>query len=469
MARRREPRMIEVNIVDIGNKGAAIGKTDAGEVVLVQDAVPGDRVMANLLRKKKGLWNGYVHEIISESPDRVVPECQHFEECGGCKWQHLSYAKQIALKEKGVYDAMQRLGDLTIGEKRPILGCEEIYYYRNKLEYSFSNKRWITDAEKDIDKESIEWRGLGFHRPGKFDRVLHLSHCHLQPSPSNEIRNYIHDRALELDLTYYDAVKKIGFLRNMIVRTTESGDLMVVLIVSQNDETVIETLLSGLKAEFPIITSLMYVINNKANDTIYDLPVHVYSGSSTIVETLRDKKYYVGPKSFFQTNTKQATRLYDIVVEFAEFKEDEVVYDLYSGLGSIALYAADRVGKMIGVEEVEEAVELAHRNIELNHADNCYFYCGDVRKVLNTEFVAKNGAPDTIIVDPPRAGLHADVVHFIGQLSPNKIVYVSCNPATQARDMALWKDDYDCVKMQPVDMFPHTSHVENVALLIKKT
>ena len=463
--RNKTKRLVEGEVVDIGAKGMAVCRTDEGEVFLVQDAVPGDRISALLIRKKKAMWTGKLQEIIGLSPNRVEPPCIHFEHCGGCKWQNLNYSNQTQLKEKSVWDAMRRIGGLTIGEFYPIIGCEEIYEYRNKLEFTFSEQRWLTEAEMHERDEQIEHRGLGFHRPGRFDKVLDIRQCLLQPAPSNEIRNYIREKALELGLSFYNARSQQGFLRNLIIRTTDTGDLMVILIVKELNLEAIETLLSGLTRAFTEITSLQYVVNPKPNDTIFDLPVIAFYGKDYISERLGEKLFHIGPKSFFQTNSRQAKVLYDQVVRFGDFSGDEIVYDLYSGLGSIGIYLADRVRKVVGIEEVEEAVEWSWKNSELNSAENCSYFKGDVRVVLTDEFIAEHGEPGVMIVDPPRAGLHPNVVDFILGLEPNKIIYVSCNPATQARDMAVWKEKYECIASQPVDMFPHTSHIENVALL----
>ncbi len=458
-------RLVEGTVVDIGAKGMAISRTDEGEVFMIRDAVPGDRVSALLTRKKKGVWMGYVKEFLQFSEDRVEPPCRHFEYCGGCKWQNLNYARQIELKDKAVRDAMQRIGGFTIGEFFPILGCDEIYKYRNKLEFTFSDQRWLTEEEMKSDEKIEERRALGFHRPGRFDKILDIEECLLQPDPSNAIRNYIKAKAIEEGLSFFNPRSQQGLLRNLIIRTTETGDLMVILIVKDDDQEAIQALLTAVGEQFPTISSLQYVINPKANDSIFDLDVHAFKGEAFITEALGEKKFRIGPKSFFQTNTRQARRLYDQVVRFGEFAEDETVYDLYSGLGSIGIYLADQVARVIGVEEVDEAVEWAKVNAEINQAENCHFYQGDVRAVLTQEFIHEHGVPDTLIVDPPRAGLHPDVVDFIGQLEPKKIIYGSCNPATQARDLAAWMDRYECIAMQPVDMLPHTSHIENVALL----
>lgn len=463
--RNKKKRLVEGTVVDIGAKGMSVCRTPAGEVFLTQDAVPGDEISALLVRKKKGLWQGKLQEIFSFSPYRVDPPCPHFENCGGCKWQNLSYSKQIEFKEKAVKDAMQRIGGLHIDSFFPIIGCDEIYEYRNKLEFTFSDQRWLTEAEMSSGQEVDERRGLGFHRPGRFDKVLDIETCLLQPSPSNEIRNFIKEKAIELGLSFYNPRSQNGFLRNLIIRTTLTGDLMVVLIVKKNEEEAIHGLLSEVRTRFTEITSLQYVINPKPNDAIYDLPVFVYHGNGYITERLGEKRFHIGPKSFFQTNTRQAKVLYDQIVKFGAFRGDEIVYDLYSGLGSIGIYLADQVGSVIGIEEVEEAVEWSSENSKLNGAENTRYFTGDVRSMLTNDFIGEHGAPDVLIVDPPRAGLHPDVVDFILDLEPKKIIYVSCNPATQARDLAIWKDKYRCMAMQPVDMFPHTSHIENVALL----
>ena len=466
--KHRKKRFVEGTVIDLGAKGMAISKTDEGEVFMVPGAVPGDRISAVLTRKKKGVWIGMVQEFLHMSEDRIEAPCRHFNQCGGCKWQNLNYAKQIALKEKSVRDAMQRIGGLTVQNFYPILGCEEIYEYRNKLEFTFSNQRWLTEEEMNSDELFTKREALGFHRPGRFDKILDIEECLLQPSPSNAIRNFIKEKAIESGLSFFNPRSQQGYLRNLMIRTTETGDLMVIVIVKEDDKEAINGLLSTVAEAFPEITSLQYVINPKPNDSIYDLDVRLYKGESYITESLGDKMFRIGPKSFFQTNTRQARRLYDQVLRFADFNGEEMVYDLYSGLGSIGLYLADKVSKVIGVEEVKEAVQWAKVNAEINKAENCLFFEGDVRTVLSQNFIDEHGAPDTLIVDPPRAGLHPDVVDFILHLEPKKIIYVSCNPATQARDLAVWAEKYDCIAMQPVDMFPHTSHIENVALLHHK-
>lgn len=462
---RKKKRVVTGNVVDIAAKGMAFCRTDEGEVFLVHDAVPGDRITALLTRKKKGLWMGQVQEFIEFSKDRVAAPCIHFENCGGCKWQNLDYQAQLSLKAKSVHDVMERIGGLSIEKMEPILGCDKIYNYRNKLEFTFSSQRWLTEDEMKNGEEITDRAALGFHRPGRFDKILDIKECMLQPSPSNEIRNYIKEVAIKGGYDFYNPRSQRGFLRNLIIRTTETGEVMVVLIVQENSREAIEYILSAVDVQFPNISSLQYVINPKANDSIGDLDVHLFKGSDYITEKLGDKEFRMGPKSFFQTNTGQAKELYDRVIEYGDFRKDETVYDLYCGLGSIGIYIAEHVRKVIGVEEVQEAVQWAKVNKELNEAAHCEFFCGDVRDVLTTEFIEMNGQPDTIIVDPPRAGLHPDVTVFIKSLKPKKIIYVSCNPATQARDLAHWSDIYDCKRMQPVDQFPHTSHIENIAVM----
>ncbi len=457
--------MVQGTVVDIGAKGMSVCRTEEGEVFLVQGAVPGDHISALLIRKKKGLWHGKVVEFLKFSNDRVEPPCIHFYDCGGCKWQNLDYVKQIGLKDKAVRDAMRRIGDIEVEHYYPIIGCTEIYEYRNKLEFTFSDQRWLTEAEMTDQDKDIRLQGLGFHRPGRFDKVLDIHECLLQPAPSNDIRNFIREKAIDYGLSFFNPRSQKGFLRNLIIRTTETGDLMVIVVIAPSHTEAIEPLLTDLRQTFPQITSLLYVINPKPNDTIFDLDVHVFHGSEFITEQMGSKFFRIGPKSFFQTNTRQARVLYDEVIKMADFAGHETVYDLYSGLGSIGIYLADRVSKVVGIEEVGEAVEWAFRNGELNSVENCKYFHGDVRNLLSEEFVATEGEPDVLIVDPPRAGLHPDVVEFILRLEPKKIIYVSCNPATQARDLAGWKKKYRCIAMQPVDMFPHTSHLENIALL----
>jgi len=465
--RSKKGKIIKGAAIDVGQKGMTICRSEEGEVFMVKGAVPGDQIEARLFRRRKGVWTGQVEDILEPSPYRVDPPCRHFDHCGGCQWQNLDYSQQLKLKENGVKNVMKRIGGIETDKFHPILGCDPVYFYRNKLEFTFSHRRWFT--EEEMQGGEIENReGLGFNRPGRFDMVLDIEECLLQPDPSNSIRNFVKKKALELGISFYNIRAQEGFLRNLIIRTTETGDLMVILVVHSDDHEKITPLLTAVQKEFPEITSLFYVINPKLNDSIFDLTPHLFAGNPYITEKLGDRTYRIGPKSFFQTNTRQAKLLYDEVIRLGDFDSDEIVYDLYCGLGSIGIYVADRVKKVIGVEEIDEAVDWAKINKEINQLPHCDFYAGDVREVLDTQFVEQHGRPDTVIVDPPRAGLHPDVTQFIKTLEPKKIIYVSCNPATQARDLSEWADQYMCREMQPVDMFPHTGHIENIALMIKK-
>ncbi len=458
----RKKKIVEdVAIVDIADRGKSIGKTAEGKVIFVNGPVPGDIVDILLLRKRKGVFQGVIKEYKSYSEDRVAPVCDHFENCGGCKWQHLSYKKQLEYKDKQVKEALRRIAKVEIEELLPIVGGEKTEYYRNKLEFSFSNKRWLTDEEIRSDKDFGETKVLGFHAPGSFDKIVAVEHCYLQDSPSNEIRNFVRDFTIENDFEYWDARKHTGLMRNMVIRTSSLGQTMVLISFSRDEKDKISALLDAIIKRFPDITSLNYVINPKVNDTMWDLDVINYFGEKDIKEKIGDVEFIISPKSFFQTNTFQSKVLYDIAVDFADFKGDENVLDLYTGIGSIALYVAKKVKSVLGIELVPEAIADAKINAKLNGIDNAAFLVGDVKDILNDKFYK----PDIIIVDPPRAGLHKDVVETMMRISPQKIVYISCNPSTQARDVALLKTKYNVIKSQAVDMFPHTHHIENVMLL----
>ncbi len=461
---RKKKIINSVPVVDIADRGKSVAKTEDGKVIFVNGPVPGDVVDILLLRKRKGIFQGVVKNYVSYSEDRETPICSHFEVCGGCKWQHLSYKKQLEYKENQVQNALQRIAKCDIEESFPILGSQQIQYYRNKLEFSFSNKRWLTQEEIDSDTQFGESKVLGFHAPGSFDKIVPVEHCYLQGSPSNEIRNFIRDFTIENDYTYWDAREHKGLLRNMIIRTTTMGQVMVVISFSNDDKEKIENLLDALLSKFPEINSLNYVINGKVNDTMWDLEVKNYHGGKEIREKLGDVEFIISPKSFFQTNSLQSKRLYDIAVDFADFKGNENVLDLYTGIGSIALYIADKVKSVLGIELVPEAIIDAKKNAKLNGITNAKFLVGDVKDVLNSSF----DIPDIVIVDPPREGIHKDVIANILQLAPKKIVYISCNPATQARDLALLGEKYNLLKSQAVDMFPNTHHIENVVSLRRK-
>lgn len=466
--RKRKQKIIEgLEITGIADKGKAIGRHE-GKVVFVDGAVPGDLVDVRVIRKKKGHEMAVVEQFHRYSEDRVEAVCSHFGICGGCKWQHLAYEVQLKHKAQIVEDALKRIGKLEIGETRPILAAPETEYYRNKLEFSFSNKRWITQEEVDAGTEIEQRNALGFHRPGAFDKIVDIEHCYLQADPSNQIRNAIRTFALEHDYPFFAIKAQEGLLRNMIVRTSSLGEIMLIISLYYEDEQKRIALLEMLETRFPEITSLHYVINQKGNDTILDQDIICYKGPGFIYEALGHTRFKVGPKSFFQTNTKQALNLYETVVALADLKGHENVYDLYTGIGSIACFVADKCAQITGIEEVEAAIEDARENAALNKLENTSFYAGDVKDILNPSFIENHGKPDLVITDPPRAGMHKDVVQTLLSLNPDRIVYVSCNPATQARDLNLMSEQYEVLISQAVDMFPHTHHIENVVLLVAK-
>lgn len=469
MARRKNKKFTleQVEIVDAGSEGKAVGRVDE-KVVFVPFVVPGDVVDVHVNRKRKSYFEGVAGKIHQYSDKRVEPKCEHFSVCGGCKWQNMDYQHQLFYKQKQVAENLRRIGKLELPEISPILPSASIFHYRNKLEYTFSNKRWLTEFNKDVDFEKLNMNGLGFHIPGMYDRVLDIHNCYLQADPSNEIRLAVKAFADEQNISYYDVKNWTGQLRNLLIRNTTKGDVMVILVVSEDDRASIQGILEMLSEKFPAITSLMYVINSKTNDIISDLEVHLYKGDPWLMEEMEDLKFKIGPVSFYQTNPVQAYELYKVAREFADLKTDELVYDLYTGTGTIANFIARSVKKVIGIEYVEAAIEDAYENARINNIDNTAFYAGDLAKVLNEEFVVENGSPDVVITDPPRAGMHEKVVQQILAARPKKIVYVSCNPATQARDVALMAEQYAIEAVQPVDMFPHTHHVENVMKLLRK-
>ncbi len=465
---RKKKEYQDIRITDIGDKGQAIGRDGDGVVYFVPDAVPGDVVDVLVLRKKSSYRKGIVTRYKSYSEERTKPKCTHFGQCGGCKWQHLDYQSQIKYKEKKVLDVFRRLGHIEIKEQRPIIPCAKIFYYRNKLEYSFSTRRWVSQEELDTQEEVDFGQAVGFYKAGHFDKIVPITKCHLQDDLSNQIRNYIDQEARKFDWTYYNIREHHGLLRNLIVRNSRLGEWMVIVVFGENVEEKISEVMAAVHQRFPQLDSLQYVINEKMNDSIHDQVVLAYNGKNHIIEQLGEIKYKIGPKSFFQTNTQQAKVLYDQIVELAQLKGDEIVYDLYTGLGSIALYIAKGCCKVIGIEEIPEAIMDAKENMDLNKIENAFFEVGDVKDQFNTDIIKKYGRPDVIIVDPPRPGLHADVVNTILKAQPEKIIYVSCNPSTQARDINLMQEDYTAEIIQPVDMFPHTHHIENIALLKKK-
>ena len=456
-----------LDVVDISTEGKAIAKNE-GLVVFIEGAVPGDKVDVMVHRKKNNFAEAKVQRLISPSPHRVEPACPHFGTCGGCKWQNLDYATQLEFKQKYVYDAFTRIGKLDFPELFPILGNKEPYFYRNKLEFSFSNKKWLTKEEMNTQEVIENKNALGFHIPGMFDKILDIHTCLLQPEPSNTIRNAVKQYAAENDLSFFDIRHKTGLLRTLLIRTTSTGEIMVVVCVFDWQEEEVFSLLAFLKSRFPEITSLQYVHNPKGNDTLFGLELKTYVGRDHILEEMEGLRFKISAKSFYQTNSLQAFELYKITREFASLTGNETVYDLYTGTGTIANFIARQAKKVVGIEYVEDAIADAKENSERNGIKNTHFFAGDMKDVLNAQFISQQGPPDVIITDPPRAGMHQEVVNVILAAAPQKIVYVSCNPSTQARDLALIQHAYAIKKVQPVDMFPQTAHVENVVLLERK-
>jgi 23S rRNA (uracil1939-C5)-methyltransferase len=464
----------KVEITDAGSEGKAIARI-GNLVVFIPFVVPGDVADIQIIKKKKSYLEGRAIRFHKYAENRAEPFCSHFGTCGGCRWQNMRYEEQLYYKQKQVVDNFTRIGKIEEPKILPILPSENTTYYRNKLEYTFSNHRWLTGDDLNIEPSRRDQNALGFHIPLLFDKILDIDHCYLQRDPSNAIRLEAKRYAIGNHLSFYDARTWKGFLRNLIIRTSNGGDLMVNFIFRDNEKEVIQALLDHFKRKFPEITSLYYVINPKKNDVISDLPTYLYSGEPYITEkmnaynSLKVLKFRIGPVSFYQTNSDQACHLYRIAAGFAGFKGAETVYDLYTGTGTIANYIAATVGKVIGIESVADAVKDAEENSRLNEITNTAFFIGEAEKILTEEFVEKRGKPDVIITDPPRSGMHGKVVNAMLKIAPEKIVYISCNPATQARDIALMKEQYHLEKCQPVDMFPHTQHLENVALLVKST
>lgn len=453
-----------VEVIDTGAKGKNIARAGSF-IVLVDNAIPGDVVDVKVLRKRKGFAEGKAIAFHKLSPYRIQPVCNHFDECGGCTWQNMDYQSQLRFKEKMVSDTLQRIGKIPAPLIHSIIPASQTEYYRNRLDFAFSNKRWITTEEAASGEDLKNKPGLGFHISGRFDKVLNLEHCYLQAEPSNKIRLSVREYALENNYPFFDLRQQEGSLRSLIIRTASTGELMVIVIFYKETKDRINQLLSFLKEQFPEITALYYVLNPKANDSVYDLDHHLFSGKPEITEEINGITYRIGPKSFFQTNSHQAKVLFDLALDFADIKEGEVIYDLYTGVGSIALQAAKKAKKVIGIEYVEEAIEYAKINAADNNITNTEFFAGDVKNILTDEFIAEKGKPDLVITDPPRAGMDPPVVKKLLELEAPRIVYVSCNPATQARDLELLKEKYEVKKVQAVDMFPHTYHVESVALL----
>ena len=466
MARKKKQREVveKVTFTGIADRGKSVGRNEEGRVFFGQDLAPGDVADIVIIKKKKEYREGQPIKFHKYSEDRVEPFCEHFGVCGGCKWQHLSYEAQMTHKDEMVKSAIQRIGKIDVSIFDDIMPCEETTYYRNKLEFAFSNKRWLLPEELNTDVSNVE-NVLGFHRAGAFDKILNINHCWLQSELSNDLRNAIKKIAVEQNLSFFDIRKVEGLLRHVLIRTTTLDQLMVIFSFFEDDQKRIKVFLDEVLKQFPQITTLVYCINPKRNDYLLDLEMHTYHGLGSIEEQLGHVRFKIGPKSFFQTNTNQAKKLYDLIVKFADLKGDENVYDLYTGIGSIGLYLAQHCKQVVGIEEIEDAIHDAIDNAKLNKIDNTVFYAGDVKNILTSDFAEKHGKADLLITDPPRAGMHQKVVDMLLQLEVPRIVYVSCNPATQARDLFLLKEKYTVTKGQAVDMFPHTHHVENVVLL----
>lgn len=468
MGRKKNlPLLEKVEITDIASEGNALARVE-NLVVFVPMLVPGDVVDIRVVRKKKNYAEGRVEHFHKYSDLRISPECRHFGTCGGCRWQHLPYKLQLAYKERQVLDNLERIGKIKIQRINSILGSEEIYRYRNKLEFSFSNRRWLSTEEIAGGRTISPEGALGFHVPGLFDKVIDISECHLQPSPSDEIRNSIRDYALQRGLEYFDLREQKGFLRNIIVRNNLAGEVMLIVVFGRDEREEITGMLDMISEKFSAVTSLFFVINSKRNDSVADLEPVLYKGNPYLVEKIGELVFRIGPKSFSQTNTRQAEVLYNVALRFAGLTGREIVYDLYTGTGTIANLAARHSMKVIGLEYISEAVDDAILNSRLNGIENAFFHSGEIKDLLTADFFASNGVPDVIITDPPRAGMHEDVSRAILQAAPERIVYISCNPATQARDIAILSEKYNAAETQPVDMFPHTHHVENVVLLVRR-
>jgi len=461
------PMLNKVLITDIGAEGNAIAKVD-GRVVFVPMLVPGDVVDLRISKKRRKYLEGTVIRFHEYSPDRIKPVCRHFGICGGCKWQHLPYELQLKYKEKQVTDNLERIGKVQVAHINPIMGSSEIYRYRNKMEYAFSDRRWLTREEVESDNNFDKEDALGFHIPGLFDKVLDIKECFLQAEPSNAIRDAVRRYAHKKGLAFFNYRQQSGFLRNLIIRNNGKGDVMVIVVFFLDEKERIAGLMDFLAQEFPRITSLWYIINTKKNDSLADQTPVLYKGEDHLIEEIEGLKFRIGPKSFYQTNRLQAARLYSTARDFAGLTGKETVYDLYTGTGTIANYVAGLSGKVIGIEYIKDAVDDAKINSGMNNIRNTEFIAGDLKDILSEQFYREHGHPDVVITDPPRAGMHNDVVRSVMAANPRRIVYISCNPATQARDISVFSERYTVEKIQPVDMFPQTHHVENVALLNSK-
>lgn len=469
MSRKRKPQALieSLEISAVAAEGNALGRHN-DMVVFVPYAAPGDILDVRVEKKRKNYAQARIERIVSPGAVRVEPRCEHFTVCGGCKWQHLPYSLQLECKHQQVADALQRIAKVELPEIRPTLPSEQIWEYRNKMEYTFSNRKWLTREQLESGETFNDRDGAGFHINGAFDKVLDINKCHLQDDLGNRLRLFVKKYAMEHGFEFYDLRAQQGFIRNMMIRIASTGQVMVLIQFGRDERENINGLLSALKEEFPELTSIMYVVNTKVNDTIGDLDIELFTGTPYIEEDMDGLKFRIGPKSFYQTNSRQALQLYSTARDFAGLTGNELVYDLYTGTGTIANFVARNARKVIGIEYVPEAIEDAKLNSEVNGINNTLFYAGDMKDVLNDDFIAEHGRPDVMIVDPPRNGMHQDVVDTIMRAEPPVVVYVSCNPATQARDLALMDSKYKVEAVQPVDMFPHTAHVENVVRMVRR-
>jgi len=469
MSRKNKKQLFtNVEVIDAGAKGKTIAKAPDGRVIFLHNAVPGDVVDIQTYKKRKSYYEGKATVFHTLSDKRTEPVCEHFGTCGGCKWQHMAYEHQLFYKQKEVTNNLIRLGHIELPEVTPILGSEKQYFYRNKMEFSFSDSRWLTFDEINSDEDFGDRNALGFHIPGMWDKILDVKKCHLQADPSNAIRNAVKAFAVKNNLDFFNTRQQTGLLRTLMIRTTSIGEIMVLIQFFKDDKIKRELLLDFLSEKFPQITSLQYVINEKANDTIYNQEVICFSGRDHIFEEMEGLRFKINAKSFYQTNSEQAYELYKITREFAGLTGNELVYDLYTGTGTIAQFVAKQAKRVIGIEVIPDAIAAAKENAKLNNIENVKFYVGDMKTIFNIDFINAHGQPDVIITDPPRDGMHKDVVQQLLNIAASKIVYVSCNSATQARDLALMDAKYKVTKIQAVDMFPQTHHVENVVLLEKR-
>jgi 23S rRNA (uracil1939-C5)-methyltransferase len=460
----REQIFENVEIIDAGSEGNSVARVN-DLVVFVKGAVPGDNADIQITREHRRHLEAKIIQLNKASENRVVPKCNYFGTCGGCKWQNLSYSQQLYYKQKQVFDAFTRIGKLDFKDIQPILASKEIYNYRNKLEFAFSNKMWLTEEQIKSKEEFPKRNALGFHLPGMFDKILDINQCHLQEEPSNAIRNFVREYCEKHHYTFFDNREQQGLMRSLIIRSSSIGEWMVIVMFYENDSQKINALLNAIAEAFPQISSLMYIINTKRNDSYGDLDVHLFNGKDHMMEEMEGLKFKIGPKSFYQTNSYQAYELYKVARDFAQLKGKELVYDLYTGIGTIANFVAKYAQKVVGVEYVQAAIEDAKINSEINGIKNTLFFAGDMKDVLTSDFISLHGKPDVVITDPPRAGMHESVTQRLLEMESPRIVYVSCNAATQARDLQLLSQKYEIKKVQPVDMFPQTHHVENVVLL----